>query len=118
MLLSSHGWGARCQSPSIASIQSRCTSSSSVAARQATLQQVAATQLAVDAWGSGALLGAMLDCVAGGGHAQRPPAWLYQGFGPLAPVAAPASVGTPFLAPAGRAGAAAAGRRLRYVPHA
>ena len=89
-----------------------------MAARQATLRQVAAAQLAKDSWGSGALLGAMQDCAAGGARTQRPPAWLYQGFGPLAPVAAPAAVGTPFLAPAWQAGAAVAGRRLRYAPHA
>lgn len=74
---------------------------------QAVLRKTAAARLASDAWASGALLGAIQDCVAGGMAAQRPPAWLYQGFGPLPAAAAPAP------AQPTAAAVATAGRRLR-----
>jgi hypothetical protein len=76
------------------------------------LNAVAGARLASDAWASGALLGGIVDCVAGGHAAQTPPDWLYQGFGPLsiAPAYAPAGAAVAPVGGAPAAETASAGR--------
>ncbi len=77
---------------------------------QQVLQATADARVASDSWGSGALLGAMLDCAAGGLSAQRPPSWLYQGLGPL-PSPAVAGAHAPAQSPT-TVVVASSGRRL------